>query len=331
MRQWHCRVVLCHVEDPHDRRRRTGLDHRAYASRTIGATSRNPRVGRLTTVLAGDGSSICPRRPPRRAVEDPSPHVDGRSGALERTRCSRTSSDVWATAAAPRRRRYSRGSGAPRRQSPHAGGRDIDELHIRRRELGRSASRNRVSAPTSPSHRSGPPAARRRNPAAGAAPLAPTAVEITLRRRAQARCWAVSTHQGGERVAIGGVRFQLVEVQPRLRCGPFSTRHPVGSKVVGSVWVITSHSDKDSGSVSSLSLTSTSARASQALLVRPRQGSNMPRVFNSEGIHQAFEHRRQEMSDLSETLGIATYRWPNSRVVVRLVGALDCRSGPADR
>ena len=29
------------------------------------------------------------------------------------------------------------------------------------------------------------------------------------------------------------------------------------------------------------------------------------------------------MSDLSETLGIATYRWPNSRVVVRLVGALD--------
>ena len=29
------------------------------------------------------------------------------------------------------------------------------------------------------------------------------------------------------------------------------------------------------------------------------------------------------MSDLSEILGVATYRWPNGLVVVRLVGALD--------
>ncbi len=35
------------------------------------------------------------------------------------------------------------------------------------------------------------------------------------------------------------------------------------------------------------------------------------------------------MSDLSEKLGIATYRWPSGEVVVRLVGALDAAG--ADR
>jgi hypothetical protein len=29
------------------------------------------------------------------------------------------------------------------------------------------------------------------------------------------------------------------------------------------------------------------------------------------------------MSDLSERLGITTYRWPNGRVVARLIGKLD--------
>jgi anti-anti-sigma factor len=48
-------------------------------------------------------------------------------------------------------------------------------------------------------------------------------------------------------------------------------------------------------------------------------------VFNSEGMSDrgADEHRRTEMSALSEQLDVATYHGPDGLVVIRLAGSLD--------
>jgi anti-anti-sigma factor len=55
-------------------------------------------------------------------------------------------------------------------------------------------------------------------------------------------------------------------------------------------------------------------------------------VFNSEGMSDrgADEHRRTEMSALSEKLGVVTYHGPAALVVIRLAGSLDAAGALRD-